>query len=414
MADTLTVQISRADISRYEEVAELDEKQRRIFLGMLCTILGHGGQKKVALFFKASVNTIRTGCAEFVGNIEATKERVRRPGAGRKRTEEAQPGLKEAVRKALENNSYGDPERVLFWTTLGLRDVTEIVQKQGFAVSHVTVGRIVEELGFSKQQNQKLLQVGKPHPDRGGQFEFIEKMVKEFLEAGDPVISVDCKKKEILGNFKNHGKEYRLKRDAREVYDHDYLLKELGKVAPYGIYVLNDNTGFVNLTKCSDTSEFAVQSIRSWWYQIGRLSFPNSKRVLITCDGGGSNGWRVRLWKMELAALSEETGIEFTVCHFPPGTSKWNKIEHRLFCYISKNWEGKPLVDIETVVKLISSTTTKSGLKVECRIDERCYKTGIKVSDEEIERVKLTSLGAYGQWNYTIAGLNPAVASNIK
>ena len=414
MADTLTVQISRADISRYEEVAELDEKQRRIFLGMLCTILGHGGQKKVALFFKASVNTIRTGYAEFTGNTEATKERVRRPGAGRKRADEAQPGLKEAVRKALENNSYGDPERVLFWTTLGLRNLTEIVQKQGFTASYVTVGRIVEELGFSKQQNQKLLQVGKPHPDRGGQFEFIEKMVKEFLDAGDPVISVDCKKKEILGNFKNHGKEYRLKGDARKVFDHDYLLKELGKVAPYGIYVLNDNTGFVNLTKCSDTSEFAVQSIRSWWYQIGRLNFPNSKRVLITCDGGGSNGCRVRLWKMELAALSEETGIEFTVCHFPPGTSKWNKIEHKLFCYISKNWEGKPLVDIETVVKLISSTTTKSGLKVECRIDERCYKTGIKVSDDEIERVKLMPLGAYGQWNYTIAGLNPTAAPNIK
>ena len=223
------------------------------------------------------------------------------------------------------------------------------------------MGRLIGNLGYSKQQNQKLLQVGEPHPDRDAQFQFIEATAQAYLAENLPVISVDCKKKELLGNFKNNGSEYRKTQDPRPVWDHDFMVKELGKVAPYGVYVLNDNTGFINLSKSSDTSEFAVESIRAWWLQYGRVNFPKAKKLLITCDGGGSNGCRVPLWKEQLAVFAEETGLEVMVCHFPPGTSKWNKIEHRLFCYISRNWEGKPLIDIQTMVNFIGAIGISVG-----------------------------------------------------
>ena len=255
-----------------------------------------------------------------------------------------------------------------------------------------------------------MLQVGEPHPDRDAQFRFIEKTTNLFLSAGDPVISVDCKKKELLGNFKNNGSEYRKKGDPRKVLDHDFEIKELGKVAPYGVYVLNNNTGFINLTKCSDTSEFAVESIRAWWKYYGISNFPNSKKILINCDCGGSNGYRVRLWKEQLALLSEETGLEITVCHFPPGTSKWNKIEHRMFGYISNNWAGKPLISIETVVNYISNTKTTTGLKINCRVDERQYQKGLKVSDECMKSIDLIPLGEFEKWNYTVRGFKQTTA----
>lgn len=412
MPAELTIPVTAETFSRYKALAGLNEKQTRLLLGWFSTSLGHGGQKKVSETFGVGINTVRTGRSEYEGTTEsAPPGRVRRPGAGRKSTEEAQPGLKEAVRRALEGNSYGDPQRVLLWTTLSLRDIQAIIEKQGFHASHVTIGRLIGELGYSKQLNQKLLQVGEPHPDRDAQFRFIEETVKAYLAAGLPVISVDCKKKELLGNFKNNGREYRKKGDPRGVMDHDFPLPELGKVAPYGVYVLNDNTGFVNLTKCSDTSEFAVESIRVWWKQIGKLNFPGAKKLLITCDGGGSNGCRVRLWKEQLAILAEETGLEIMVCHFPPGTSKWNKIEHRLFCYITRNWEGKPLIDIETVVNYISSTTTKTGLKVLCSVDPRIYETGKKVSDETMASIDLEPVGEFGKWNYKIKGFLPMPAS---
>jgi len=406
MPDALSLTLSANNLTHFRDLAELTEKQTRLLAGLCVCSMGHGGQKAVASVFGLAINTVRSGRAEFEGEKETDgiAGRIRRAGAGRKSVEDSQPKLKEALEAILENNSYGDPERVLMWTTLSLRGIQESLEKQGFNVSHVTVSRLLDEMGYSKQLNQKLLQVGTPHPDRDAQFQFINCQAKEFLDSGDPVISVDCKKKELIGNFKNNGSEYRRKGDPRAVADHDFVMKELGKVAPYGIYVINNNTGFVNLTQCSDTSEFAVESIRAWWKLIGKINFPQSKRILICCDGGGSNGCRVRLWKAELARLAMETGLEISVSHFPPGTSKWNKVEHRLFCYTSKSWAGKPLINLETVVKLISNTTTKTGLKVDCRIDEQSYQTGIKVSDEEMENIDLTPLGEFGQWNYKIIG----------
>lgn len=404
MPSELSIPITYDAFQRYRAVAELNERQSRLLLGWFSDALGHGGQKRVSQAFEVGINTVRVGRSELLGETpSADAGRVRRPGAGRKSTEVAQPGLREAIQRALEGNSYGAPERVLFWSTLSLRGIGDIVKSQGFNVSHVTVGRIISELGYSKQLNQKLLQVGEPHPDRDKQFHFIESTVKQYLAEGLPVISVDCKKKELLGNFKNNGREYR-KGDPRAVLDHDFALSDLGKVAPYGIYVLNDNTGFVNLTKCSDTSEFAAQSIRAWWMQIGKVNFPEAKKLLITCDGGGSNGYRVRLCKEQLAQLAQETGLEIMVCHFPPGTSKWNKIEHRLFCYISRSWEGKPLLDIQAVVNYISNTTTKTGLKVNCRVDERICEKGIKVTDETMATLDLEPMGRFGQWNYKVRG----------
>ena len=356
MNGEMTISISAENFKRFKELAGLNEKQSRLFFGLYSMNLGRGGPKKVAEHFGVGINTVRIGLSEFKGDGDLPEpHRIRRPGACRKATEDAQPGLKEAIPKALEGNSYGDPERVLFWSTLSLRDIQAIIEGPGFKASYVTVGRLIGNLGYSKQQNQKLLQVGEPHPDRDAQFQFIEATAQAYLAENLPVISVDCKKKELLGNFKNNGSEYRKTQDPWPVWDHDFMVKELGKVAPYGVYVLNDNTGFINLSKSSDTSEFAVESIRAWWLQYGRVNFPKAKKLLITCDGGGSNGCRVRLWKEQLAVFAEETGLEVMVCHFPPGTSKWNKIEHRLFCYISRNWEGKPLIDIQTMVNFISN-----------------------------------------------------------
>ena len=381
MADSRTFTLSQEAIAQYLEQAQLSEKQKRLMWGMLAIESGRGGRQSVATTFNVGLNTVTAGKAEFTGakEVDSAKDRVRRPGAGRKTVIEKQPGVIEATKELLDNSSYGNPESILCWTTLSFRTISEKLKEKGYKVGKSTIGVILDELGYSRQQNQKMLQVGEPHPDRDAQFKFIAKTTNDFLEAGDPVISVDCKKKEILGNFKNNGSEYRKKGDPRKVYDHDFELKELGKVAPYGVYVLNDNTGFVNLTKCSDTSEFAVESIRAWLKNYGSCNFPNSKRILINCDCGGSNGYRVRLWKEQLAVLAEETGFEITVCHFPPGTSKWNKIEHRMFGYISKNWEGKPLINIETVVNYISNTTTTTGLKIECRVDDRQYQKGVKV-----------------------------------
>ena len=257
-------------------------------------------------------------------------------------------------------------------------------------------------MGYSKQVNQKMLQVGKPSPNRDEQFQYINDTAHEYLEVGDPVISVDTKKKENIGNFKNDGAEYRKNKDPRKVLDHDFPIPELGKVSPYGVYVLNNNTGFINLGTDHDTSEFAVESIYRWWTVLGQTAFPDAKRIYITCDGGGSNGSRNRLWKSELQDFSNRTGLEVQVSHYPPGTSKWNKVEHRMFCYISKNWQGQPLIDIETVVSLIASTTTKNGLEIECVVDENKYETGRKISDEELAEIALFPCEPFGNWNYII------------
>ena len=257
-------------------------------------------------------------------------------------------------------------------------------------------------MGYSRQQNQKMCQIGDQHPDRDAQFRYISETAEQFLKAGDPVISIDTKKKENIGNFKNNGSEYRPKGNPRQVLDHDFPLPELGKVAPYGVYVLNNNTGFINLGISHDTPEFAGASVRAWWNAIGKNTFPDAKRIYITCDNGGSNGSRIWLFKHYLQNISNETGLEIHVSHFPPGTSKWNKIEHRLFCYISKNWQGQPLIDIETVVNLISSTTTKTGLEVVCKVDPNTYETGLKITEDQKEIINITFVGPNEKWNYII------------
>jgi hypothetical protein len=275
-----------------------------------------------------------------------------------------------------------------------------LADRHGIDASHVTVGAILEDLGYSKQTNQKMLQVGKPHPDRNAQFEHINSKAKEFIDSGEPVISVDTKKKENIGNFKNPGREYRKTKDPRKVLDHDFPIQELGKIAPYGIYNLNHNVGFVNVGTSHDTAEFAVESIFRWWKAVGEHTFRSASKLLITCDCGGSNGNRTKMWKYQLGQLAERIGIEIYVCHFPPGTSKWNKVEHRLFCYISKNWQGKPLVDIETAISLIGATTTETGLSVICQRDDTVYELKRTVSEEDFDSIKMEKIAPFENWNY--------------
>ena len=317
-----------------------------------------------------------------------------------------EPSLLSYIEAIIENNTYGDPEKVISWTNLSLRDISALLsEKYNVNAGKDIVSRALEELGYSKQVNQKMMQVGNQHVDRNAQFEFINSTAQEFISAGLPVISTDTKKKELVGNFKNPGAEYREAKSPRKVLDHDFPLPDLGKVAPYGVYLINDNMGFVNLGTDHDTSAFAVESIRRWWNIVGKHTYPDAKKLYINCDGGGSNGWRVRLWKYELALFAEETGLELHVSHFPPGTSKWNKIEHRLFCYITKNWSGKPLVDINTIVNLISSTKTNKGLVVKCVVDTNIYPTGLKADDETMAKIDIEKVGPNESWNYIIRGL---------
>ena len=405
METELDVKLNQDKLNLLFEMANLDERTLRIFVGWLAIVAGKGTIAKVAKLTGAAQNTVKAGMRQ-VNKQDPLPEngRLRKEGGGRKPIEFKHPEILEKIEEIVKDNSYGDPSKILFWTTLSLRDISEILVKSGYNVSYVTVGKLLEKLGYSKQQNQKMDQVGKPHPNRNDQFLFINNKAQENIEKDIPTISIDCKKKENIGNFKNSGKEYRKKGDPRRTLDHDFQIKELGHVAPYGVYVMNDNTGFINIGTSSDTSEFAVESIYRWWQSCGKNNFPDAKQLYITCDGGGSNGSRVRLWKYKLAEFAEKTGLEIHVSHFPPGTSKWNKIEHRMFCYISKSWEGKPLIDIQTVVNLISGTRTKSGLKINCVVDENIYERGIKVSDEEMASIDITQIGEFGQWNYVIRG----------
>lgn len=398
-----TIETKRA-IEHVVRVVEptLDERQRRIFLAACAESLGHGGDAFVRSLTGVSPNTLAAGSAEAASS-PGRSERVRAEGGGRKPKAESVPGLDEAIEAMVRGETYGDPERPLLWTTLSLRKIADgLLRGYGISVSHVLVGRRLEELGYSRQQNQKNEQVGEPHPDRDGQFRFINAKAEEFIASGDPVISVDTKKKELVGNFKNGGSEYRGRGDARRVLDHDFALPELGRVAPYGVYCVNDNTGFVNLGVSHDTSEFAAESVIRWWQAVGKGSFPDARRIYVNADGGGSNKARGFCWKWELQRVADETGLEIHMSHFPPGTSKWNKVEHRLFCYISKSWQGRPLVDIETCVELISATTTKTGLKVRCEVDRRTYDLGVKPTEEQIASIDIEECERYGKWNYII------------
>ena len=386
--------------------AILNERQYRCYLGKTALSIGRGGQATVTRLSGASINTVRKGIAEVKANPDAKEiGSVRKSGGGRKASTIKYPDLDEAIEKIIDGKTYGDPAKVIHWTTQSLMSIARSLKEQyGIEVSHTVVASELTKMGYSKQLNQKMLQVGVAHPDRNAQFEYINATSKAYIAEGVPVISIDCKKKENIGNFKNNGSEYCRKKTPRKVLDHDFLIKELGSVAPYGIYDIDKNTGFVNLGTSHDTAEFAVNSIMQWWLHIGKETYPNAKRLYITCDGGGSNGSRIHLWKAQIAELSEATGLEIHISHFPPGTSKWNKIEHKLFCFISRSWAGQPLIDVETVIDLIGSTTTKRGLTVKCVLDENEYPTGIKVSDEDYNRIHIERIEPMTDWNYIIYG----------
>lgn len=388
----------------------LDEKQKRILYGSAASVLGHGGITFVNEITGSARNTITSGMDEISSPVEeltssdGRTDRIRKPGAGRKSALEKNPQLYKKIEEIITQNgdTYGNPERPLRWTTWSLRKIATELVKSGIKVSQNIVSRALDALGYSKQQNQKMYQVGEQHPDRDAQFCFINETSAEFLSKGEPVISIDTKKKENVGNFKNNGAEYRQVNNPRRVLDHDFPLPELGKVAPYGVYVLNDNTGFVNLGISHDTPEFAGESVAQWWRCVGKNTFPDAKRLYITCDSGGSNGCRIWLWKHYVQQLANETQMEIHVSHFPTGTSKWNKIEHRLFCYISKNWQGQPLIDVETIVNLIGSTTTEKGLSVICRVDENHYERGKKITEGQKENLNIEFVGPNEKWNYII------------
>ena len=382
-----------------------NEKQKRIIAGILAMALGEGGVTYISNLTGLNYRTITSGIMDVKAtNYQDSNNCIRNSGGGRKKLIEQDNELLSNIEEILDKNTYGDPEQLLTWTNLSLRKISDELKRiYNKTVSKDTVSDCLELLGYSKQANKKNLQVGKQHPKRDEMFSYINDNIKIYLSKGIPVLSIDTKKKELVGNFKNSGKEYRKKGDPREVIDHDFPL-EGGKVAPYGIYVVNNNVAFVNLGTSIDTGEFAVESIRRWWYYIGKQTFSNTTMLVLIADSGGSNGHRPKLWKFEIARLSEEISIPIKVFHLPPGTSKWNKVEHRLFSYISKNWEGKPLIDIVTIVNLICNTTTKTGLKVDCMIDYNRYERGIKISDDIMSKIKIIFEGPINGFCYTISG----------
>jgi hypothetical protein len=373
-----------------------------LFLANEAISYGRGGVSLTSRISGMSRTTITKAVKELENGAQIDGK-TRRHGAGRKSVEENYPNIEDKIRRIIDGKTYGDPMRILSYTTESLRKIQSELEKGDIFVGHVTIGKILDSMDYRKQANRKMLQIGEVHPDRNAQFEHINNTAKEFLEKGEPVISVDTKKKENIGNFKNSGKEYRQKGSPREVLDHDFPIEELGKIAPYGIYNVNDNIGFVNVGTSHDTSEFAVESISRWWELIGRHTFPNAETLYITCDCGGSNGNRVRMWKYQLQQFTNRTRLEVHISHFPPGTSKWNKVEHRLFCYITKNWQGKPLVDVQTAVDLIGATQTTTGLKVVCVRDDTRYELAKKVSNKEFKRINLKKIAPFENWNYQIS-----------
>ena len=380
----------------------LNEAQKRLFLASEAISYGRGGISEIERISGVTRKTIRKGIAEI--NIgKAPNERIRNDGGGRKSIETTHPNIEDEIRRLIDGSTYGDPERILSYTTESLRKIETELSNRGIKIGRTAISKILDSMNYSRQQNQKMQQVGEPHPDRNAQFEHINKTAAKYLVAGNPVISVDTKKKENIGNFASKGSEYRNKKDPRKVLDHDFPIEELGKISPYGVYNLNSNTGFVNVGTSHDTSEFAVESISRWWESVGKRTFPNSKKIYITCDSGGSNGCRVRMWKYQLHQFANRTGLEVEVSHFPRGTSKWNKVEHRLFCYISKNWQGKPLVDVQTAVDLIGATRTTTGLEVICVRDDTEYKLARKVSDKDFETINISKIKPFEMWNYIIS-----------
>ena len=382
----------------------LNELQARVLVAQKALEEGRGGISRLSRLTGMSRPTIMKGIAELEGKASlprAEMGRVRKPGGGRKRVEESFPGLKRALARIVEERTAGDPMSHLKWTNKSTRTMAEQLAKKGHEVSHVTVARCLHEMGYSLQANVKTLE-GPQHEDRDEQFRYINRQVSKFMRSRDPVVSVDTKKKELVGAFKNRGERWKKPGTPDAVNVHDFPSMAEGKAIPYGAYDIRRDEALVNVGITHDTAEFAVASIRRWWQMLGRKAYPEAKRLLICADAGGSNGNRLRAWKLHLQKLSNQLTLPVTVCHYPPGTSKWNKIEHRLFSFVSMNWKGRPLVSYEAIVNLIGSTTTRSGLKVKATLDKRQYKTGRKVTDREMQALQLKPHTFHGNWNYTL------------
>lgn len=387
----------------------LDERQRRIFLSVISENMGWGAAGEIAEYADFSIQTLTRGRKEIkdlprdpkARTCSGTEQRVRSEGGGRKSKTVINPDIVPMILQILDGNIIGDPMSPLTWTTKSTRKISEELKKQGIDISYNIVNKVLKAEGFSLQQNKKYVQTGDPGPDRDLQFRYIKSECEIMSESGCPVISVDAKKKELIGNYKNNGSEYRPSGEPRLVNDHDFEGKE-GKAVPYGIYDVNADEGYVNVGISADTAEFAVNSIRTWWVRMGKERYPDARKLMITADCGGSNGRRNKLWKLELQKFADESGLEILVRHYPPGTSKWNKIEHRMFSHISMNWAGRPLESLEVIVNLIGSTTTRSGLRIDCGVDLNKYEKGIKVTEEELEQVNLFRDHFHGEWNYCI------------
>jgi transposase len=379
----------------------LTERQRRLAAAADARALGYGGISQVARATGMSRATIHEGLAEL-DERELPPERTRRPGGGRKKIRDQNPSVLKDLQALVAPSTRGDPMSPLRWTCVSTRQLAKALTHRGHAVSHRAVAEMLKHLGYSLQANSKALEEGSDHPDRDAQFTYISRRVRRFMGRRLPVISVDTKKKELIGPYHNKGREFRPKGTPEKVKVHDFIDRDLGKAIPYGVYDVARNTGWVNVGCDHDTAAFAVASIRRWWKAMGQRVYPKVGQLLICADSGGSNGYRTRLWKVELQRFADETGLEVTVCHLPPGTSKWNKIEHRLFSHISMNWRGRPLVSHEVVVNLIAATTTTKGLKVRARLDDHLYPLKVEVTQEALQQVNLQPHDFHGEWNYTI------------
>ncbi len=385
----------------------MDERMRRQWAATEALAIGWGGVTAVSLATGMSRNTVDAGIRDIRiqekqrGRVVVSR-RIRRAGGGRKPIMKSDPAISGVLNELVEPLTRGDPESPLRWTCRSTRNLAEELQRRGHVVGERTVAMLLHQAGYSLQSNRKVLE-GTSHPDRNMQFEHINAQVMAFQQQGQPVISVDTKKKELVGNFKNGGREWSPQGAPEEVHVHDFQDPGLGKAIPYGVYDLTHNQGWVSVGIDHDTAQFATAAIHRWWKKMGRKRFPNARRLLITADGGGSNSSRCRLWKVALQTLADKLGLELRVCHFPPGTSKWNKIEHRLFCHITQNWRGKPLVSHEVIVNLIANTSTRAGLRVQAELDTRRYEAGIKVTDAELANVRIKKDDFHGDWNYAIA-----------
>jgi transposase len=404
------VQATGEELERFFSVVmpHLNEVQRRVVAGAMAESLGRGGKSAVAKASGLSRNTVIKAQAEVAAGIEPS-QRLRAPGAGDKPAIDKQPGLAEALDELVHPDTRGNPMSALRWTLKSTYELARDLQARGFRVSAELVRRLLHQMGYSLQAPSKQVE-GSSHPDRDGQFRHINDLVTQRLGAGEPVVSVDTKKKELIGNYANGGREWQPAGEPDRTNVHDFADRSLGEFAkaiPYGVYDVGNDEGWVSVGDSADTAEFAVESIRRWWNTMGKARFPNAASLLVTADAGGSNGYRVRAWKFQLAKLAAETGLAITVCHYPPGTSKWNRIEHRLFSFISINWRGRALTDIRTVVELIGATTTRTGLSVQALYDPNWYPTGEKISDADFATIPLTPHEWHGEWNYTIAQSNP-------